>query len=258
MLPGSEDARRKNARRVMSTAGYKSGGWLTPKGDEAEDKSLIRSAISQHDTQLHDGAHTRLKLSDGGMASGGMSNSRGDRSPRGKKGGAKNHINIIVAPGGGAPPGGPPAMPPPAMMPPPRPPMPPPGPPPGAGPPGAGPMPPPGMAGPPPGMMPPPGAGMPPGMPPRPGMPMMRKAGGRAGPKHRAISTASLPAPGTPPVSDDPTKIETAAAQTSDFRPGGEDEGKVKRAAGGRAYSPPDMHAGAGSGAGRLEKAGLD
>lgn len=169
-MTGNEHARRGNARRILRQAGYNTGGHLKGhSGDDyAEDKKMIEKAMSEHDRQQHGGRHTKLKLADGGVASGPESAPRADRGSRGKKSGksgAKTHIAIMVAPqgqdrpvpvpvpvGGGPPPGGMP----------PRPPMPPPGPP--------GGMPPPGMGGPPPGM--PPG-----GMPP--GGPMMRKAGGR-------------------------------------------------------------------------------
>ncbi len=182
-----ETESRGRARALVARTGYgKTGGHFKKGGstdsDYAQDVKLIRRAINEHDSQLHGGKKTRLKLADGGSAEGSMAEPRSDRAPRGKSNGHKGtNVNVIVAGGRGAQDQSRPPMPPP--VPPPHPPMagPPPGPPPGAMPPGG--MPPGGM----------PMGGMPPGaMPPRPPMPMpppggmppgmpMRKAGGRAG-----------------------------------------------------------------------------
>jgi hypothetical protein len=39
------------------------------KMDMAQDKAMIKSAIAQHDTQMHGGKKTSLKLAKGGSAS---------------------------------------------------------------------------------------------------------------------------------------------------------------------------------------------
>lgn len=179
MMLRNEHDRRKKARELCTRHGYRLGGHLGRHAggaeDAREDKAIadseIRRAMGEHDRQMHEGHHTKLKLADGGVALGDHAHSRPDRAPRGKKG--TTSINIVVMPQDqGAAPGAamPMPMPPHPAVPPPMPPRPP-------LPPGAG-MPP-GM---PPVMPVPVPAG---GMPPRPGMPMpgapmMRKRGGRA------------------------------------------------------------------------------
>lgn len=111
---------------------------------------MIRSAIKQHDDQLHGGKSTKLKLASGGVAEDVPACTRMDRAPRARggktgKGKKATHVNVVVNAGSQAPdvplgglaaaappglPAGPPAMPP---APPPMPPKP-------MGPPG-GPMP---------------------------------------------------------------------------------------------------------------------
>ncbi len=174
---------RERATRIVNGAGYKMGGNLGAKNDDREaDVKLIKQAISEHDSQLHPGSHTRIKLKEGGFADGGMAPARMDQRGRSGKGKQppKSQVNIVVAghPGAGAAPGAgavpPPIMPPPRPapppMPPPRPPM--------AGAPGLPPggLPPGGMVGGP-GML-PPGAPPPGGLPPRP---MGIKTGGNVG-----------------------------------------------------------------------------
>lgn len=138
----SERHKRKNARKMLTGAGYKSGGHL------ASEKKMIGEAIREHDDQQHGGKKTRLRLRDGGCADGGMPKARADRKGRGMKGGkAHTTVNVVVAghPGGGG--GQPVPVPVPKPIPVPvnagagGPPM-PPG---GGGMPGAGPMPPPGL-----------------------------------------------------------------------------------------------------------------
>jgi hypothetical protein len=231
-----ESEGRKKARALINRTGHRVGGHLgkPPTSDYESDKRMTESGIHQHERHDHPGEGlTKLKLADGGAASGEMASPRADRPKRGHSGGkgGAHKVNIIIAPqgGGGGPPGGPPmgARPPMMAPPPPRPPMPPPGPPPGGPPPGAP------MGGPPPGA--PIGVGAPGGVPPRPpglgtpmppgGPPMLRKSGGRAGLARGGRGR-------------DEEEAECHA-----------DGGRTGR------YDPPKMWAGAGSGPGRLTEA---
>lgn len=187
--------------------------------DAAQDARMVGKGIHQHDTQLHPGKHTKVKLKTGGPVAGAKVKPRLDRPGRaaggraafakgGKtKGKGSTHVNVIVAPqGGGEKPGMASGLPPPpgggGVPHPPPPPMPPP---PGAGGPG----------------MPPPGGGpMAGGMPPRPPM-------GPAGP--------GMP---PPPMRAKGGRVEKKAG------------GRTKRAPGGMV----PMNAGGKSGEGRLEK----
>src|SRR5215472_8499347 len=164
-----ESAGRKKARALLARTGHRVGGHLgrEPASDYESDKRMVEKGIHEHESQLHGGRHSKLKLADGGVATGEMAPMRADRPRRGRSGHGKDgghKVNIVIAPQGG---GGPPALRPPMMVPPPRPPMPPPGaggPPPGGPPPGGmGPM-----------------AAAPMGVG-APGGPMPRKSGGRAG-----------------------------------------------------------------------------
>lgn len=139
--------------------------------DAAEDRKMIAAAVHKHEKHDHPGV-ARTKFKDGGAVEGEKAATRLDRPGHAKggrtKGGAKTHVNVIVAPQHPPMAGGPPMAPHPMM-------------PPGAPPPGAAP---PGVAGPPGAGGPPPGA-----MPPRPpmgppvgaGVPGMRSRGGRTG-----------------------------------------------------------------------------
>lgn len=100
----AEHKHTKRARFVLNRAGYKVGGHLADKGDEAEDKKMISKAFTEHDDQLHGGKRTKLALRDGGCATGGMPPMRGDHKPRGHKGKGKGHktvVNVVVGRGGG-------------------------------------------------------------------------------------------------------------------------------------------------------------
>lgn len=191
-----EGSSAKRVRRVLTSTGHghhgghlKIGGSVMKHADRLQDKrqidAAVREGIGEHEEHMHPGKpRTRVRLSAGGMADGGMSDPRADKAPRGKGGKqAKNHIAIVIAPqGGGQQPGLARPMPVPVPA---RPPM--------AAPPPAmppRPMPPPGA--PPMGM----GAGMPPpGAPPM----MMRKAGGRTHRQAGGTNMNNMPAVGALP-----------------------------------------------------------
>jgi len=160
-------AGRRAAEDLVHRTGYDGTGSrasdraLARTRDEAEDIGLVRSAIGQHDEQLHGGKRTRLRFAnggyDGGIARGHEGPSRLDRhSRRRRDDGRAPKVNIVIstphhpadAAMGQQP--HPAAPPPPPPMGPGGPPMMPPGTPPGmpmgAGPPGM-PQRPPGMAG---------------------------------------------------------------------------------------------------------------
>ncbi len=158
---------RERAADLIERSGY--GRPRHARGgdsDYAQDVALVAKGVHAHERAMHPGRkETRLKLSSGGHAGGGMAPARLDKSSRGRGKRDAPQVNIAVVPhsgmGGGPGMGGMGAMPPPAV--PPRPPM--PAPPPPAVPPRP-PMVGPGLA-PAPGM-PPGGMGMPGGMAPRP------------------------------------------------------------------------------------------
>lgn len=116
----------KNAgkSRVSDLYGKMAKGGAVQHSDAAEDASMVRKAMADHDKQLHGGKHTDLSNISP------KSKGRMDKYARGGKvkGGGKHHtkINIVVAPkaGGDVPPpvappmGGPPPGGPPPMMPP--------------------------------------------------------------------------------------------------------------------------------------------
>lgn len=97
----SEHQRRAKARAVLAGAGYRAGGHL--KGE----KKMVKSAISQHETQEHEGHHSRIRLADGGACEGLASGGRADKMSRGghkkKSKHAKVQVNVIVPHGGAAP-----------------------------------------------------------------------------------------------------------------------------------------------------------
>lgn len=128
----SERHKRKNAREMLSKAGYPSGGHF-------KTEKMIGEAVHEHEGALHPGKpKTKLKYASGGSVLG-MAPAHHAHKPRGHKGGKKGHhttVNVVVGAGkqpvpvpvpmGGPPPigpGGPPGpgampMPPPGMMPP--------------------------------------------------------------------------------------------------------------------------------------------
>ena len=238
--------------RLASMAGLKKGGkvshmeWEHSKKDLEQDKKLAKKhgmSMEKWEGSKLDEKHDKQQSAEGLKKGGAAGNYTGGTRPTGgriakKAGGrAKGKTNIIISinPGAGAqqaamppgnlPPGaapkpGPGALPVPVQAPPP-----------GAGaPPGMMPAAPPPMPMPPPGAM----AG-PPGLPP--GMPMPRKAGGRAYRSYKDMDAGAGSGMG---------RLEKT--EIAEHKRG-------ERKAGGRTYrSYKDMDAGAGSGIGRLEK----
>jgi hypothetical protein len=256
-----ERAGRVAAEDLVRRTGYDG------TGDEASDRALVRTGVGQHEAAMHPGRpRTRLRFRnggyDGGIAQGHEGPSRYDqRRRRSHDEGRAPRVNIVIStpqhgdaggmgqqPMGGAPPR--PAAPP---LPPGPPPM---------GPGGAPMMPPgalpPGMGGMPPGMPPRPGMPMgavPPGMPPRPGMPPgpmpgmpMRPPGMRDGGRAE-LDTARYGRRWVPGLGDEDTDEINKSRGTP---------ARERRLAGGgdvgRGRPEHEMHGGAGSGAGRLER----
>jgi len=209
------------------TAGYKSGGAVKYKGQDAKH---MAKKMAGKDLGPIGGAHAKH---------------RADR-PRRAAGGAvgkKGPVVVNVITGGQQPPAPPPMMPPPEAM---APPPPPPGPPPGALPPGG----------------PPPGLGGPPMGGPPPGMPMRARGGGvnsgtKAFEAARKEGTQVTHKPGKNDLDDMNRK------RVVTFATGGGVKSFVARAKGGPIYSAakgqmgPDMKGGAGGGKGRLAKRNL-
>lgn len=139
----TKHGQNEKARHLMRRTGYAVGG-SAGHSDKAQDISMIKTAMREHDTQMHGGKHTNIKLATGGIVGGSAPEARLDKFARGGKTGKKKAavtVNVINASPPAAAPMPPPAM---AAKPPmpPMPPGPPPGPPPGAAGPGG---PPPGM-----------------------------------------------------------------------------------------------------------------
>ena len=68
MTPGCETPHER-AKRHLKDGGY-TGGHGEAKSDASSDQRMIRSAITQHDDQLHGGKKTRLKFKRGGHVDG--------------------------------------------------------------------------------------------------------------------------------------------------------------------------------------------
>lgn len=128
---GTDGKHKTKANHMLRGAGYRAkraygGGFSEASKSTPATKGEVIKAVHEHETQEHGGKHSKLKLKDGGCATGGKPESRPDKKPRLAKGGKSPHtkINIMVAPGKGdaAPmPTAGAAIPPPQM--PPRPPM---------------------------------------------------------------------------------------------------------------------------------------
>jgi hypothetical protein len=209
------------------TAGYKSGGAVKYKGQDAKH---MAKKMAGKDLGPIGGAHAKHRADRPHRATGG-------------KVGKKGNVVVNVITGGQQPPAPPPMMPPPEAM---APPPPPPGLPPGAMPPGG---PPPGLGG--------PMAGGPP-----PGMPMRARGGGvNSGTKvfeeSKREGTKVTHKPGKNDLDDMNRK------RVITFATGGGVKSFMARATGGPIYSAakgqmgPNMKGGAGGGKGRLAKRNL-
>lgn len=140
-MMGHEDFRRQaHEHRVRRIGEIKRAHGGAADSDEKSDARMVRHAMAEHDSQLHPGHHTKLKLKDGGAAEGECAPRRSDRPGRrrrddggatdasttamsravsaglaqnlnppnqqrargGKTGGGKRagHVNVIVATGG--------------------------------------------------------------------------------------------------------------------------------------------------------------
>jgi hypothetical protein len=211
-------------------------------GDAVSDRALVRTGIGQHEDVMHAGRpRTKLRLQGGGRAHdafGPLDPQRFDRGSRRSHGeGRAPRVNIMIsaphhpAAGGmgqamGARPAGAPPPPPPPGLPP-------------MGP-GGPPMMPPGML---PGM--PARPGMAPG--PMPGMPMRppgMRNGGRAELEAARYGQKWAPGMGV----EDTEEVN---------RSRGYPVREERLAGGGRAYDPPHLRGGSGSGVGRLSKSRL-
>lgn len=97
----SERHKRKNAREMLSKAGYKSGGHFGNKmiGEE------VRKGVGEHEENMHPGKkHTKLKLKDGGSVQSAAFGARVHK-PRGMHKGKKSHTTVNVVVGAGKQPG---------------------------------------------------------------------------------------------------------------------------------------------------------
>ena len=205
--------------------------------DDITDRALVRTGVGQHEEAMHPGRpRTKLRLQGGGRAHdafGPIDRGRYDRpSRRSHDDGRAPKVNIMISAPHHADAGAMGQQPPRAPAPPP------------AGPPPMGPGGPPMM--PPPGMMPP---GLPPGMPMggRPGLPMgpmpgmpMRPPGMQRGGRAR-YGEKWAPGMGV----EDTEETNKSRGYPVEER---------RLAGGGRAYDPPHMTAGSGSGEGRRQK----
>jgi len=236
-------------------------------GDAVSDRALVRTGVGQHEEAMHPGRpRTKLRLQGGGRAHDAFGPldaqryGRGSRRSHGEGRGPK--VNIMISaphhadagamgqqPMGAAPPRPPGAPPPPPPGPPPMGPGGPPMMPPGALPPGMGAMPP-GM---PPGL--PMGGrpGMPPG--PMPGMPMRPPGMQRGGRARDPDGYGRKWAPGMGVEDTEEINRSRGYPVREERLAGGgrqHDDDEV-----GRGRPRHEMHGGAGSGAGRLERSAI-
>ena len=79
----AEHPGREHARRMIREGGYHERKHGDIHEDSAADAKMVRSAISQHDIQLHGGKKTHLRLKSGGRVPGGEAECRPDKRARG-------------------------------------------------------------------------------------------------------------------------------------------------------------------------------
>lgn len=94
--------------RHVAERQLREGGYHRPRdgnihGDARADAKMVRSAINQHDDQLHGGKKTKLRLKSGGRVHGEEPGCRPDRRARGGETGKKHgkvQITVNAAPAG--------------------------------------------------------------------------------------------------------------------------------------------------------------
>ena len=91
-MKGTRHGMNEKARHHLRRSGYKVGGHT----DKAADVALIGKAFSEHDSQLHGGKKTHLKLRDGGAVEGLKTGGRLDKMARGGHKKGKPHVTVNV------------------------------------------------------------------------------------------------------------------------------------------------------------------
>lgn len=98
----SEGHGRKKARQMLRRSGYNTGGHVS-RSDKAQDRAMVEKAVHAHERHDHPGKPlTKLKLKDGGRASGKRPHARADK-PRRARGGktGKHGTKVIIVNGAG-------------------------------------------------------------------------------------------------------------------------------------------------------------
>lgn len=96
MHKGKKHGMNEKARHLMRRTGYKAGGSM--HSDKAEDVAMLKKAFSEHDSQLHGGKKTHLKLQTGGEVTGRKSGGRLDKMARGGRKKANVTVNVMNHP----------------------------------------------------------------------------------------------------------------------------------------------------------------